>query len=69
MIKVVEITGKDSDGVIATLFADTKDEVAETGKLTAVVGLVEPLSPSSMLYTASLEIACLNHSDTWVWKE
>lgn len=69
MVKLMEITGKDADGVIATLFADTKNEVPETGAATEVPGLLDPLSAGSMLYTASLEIACLKSDDTWNWKE
>lgn len=69
MIKLMEITGKDAGGVIATLFADMKVEVPETGAATVAAGLSDPLSAGSMLYTASLEIACLKSDDTWNWKE
>lgn len=69
MIKLMEITGKDAGGVIATLFADTKDEVPATGAATVATGLADTLSAGSMLYTASLEIACLKSDDTWNWKE
>ena len=56
---------------VLTLFADTKSEVPETGVATAALipGYKGTLLPTSILYTAALDIAVLNTSDTWVWKE
>ncbi len=53
------------------LFADTKSEVPATGAATAalITDLDEALPPTTILYTASLEVAVLNTSDAWVWKE
>ena len=52
------------------LYADTKAEVPETGAATsALIEGTPDLPPSTIIYTASCEVAILNTSDTWVWKE
>ena len=52
------------------LFADTKDEVPETGTATkAAMGGTFDLPPTTMLYTASCEVAVLGTDDKWVWRE
>lgn len=52
------------------LYADTKEEVPATGALTKAA-MADPIDipPTAILYTAALEIAVLNTSDQWVWKE
>ena len=53
------------------LLADTKSEVPATGALTKaeLTGFTSDLVPGSVVYTASCEVAILNTSDNWVWKE
>ena len=68
-IKLMEISGQDAGGAVVTLFADTKDEVPETGAATVVPGLGMPISTGSILYTAKVELACLKSDNTWQWKE
>jgi len=71
LISSVESENKTDKKAVLTLFADTKLEVPATGALTAaeIPGYKGTILPSSILYTAALDIAVLNSSDNWVWKE
>lgn len=53
------------------LFADTKAEVPATGAATAaeITGFTDTLPPTTLLYTAAFEVAVLDTSDNWNWKE
>ena len=66
MIKIIEITSMESNGVIATVFSDTKAEVPATGIATAKA-FSKKLSAGSILFTADLEMAVLKSDDNWNW--
>lgn len=56
------------DGIV--LYADTKAEVPATGAATsALIEGTPDLPPSTIIYTASCEVAILNSSDNWIWRE
>ena len=67
MIKWMETVKKESDGWVVTLFADTKDEVAETGAATTVSDFFRPLKAGSLIYTADRKAALLKSNDNWEW--
>lgn len=48
MIKLMNINSKDPGGYVITAFADTKDEVPETGSATVVSGHIGKLSPPAL---------------------
>lgn len=53
------------------LFADTKAEVPQTGAATKamVAGLTDNLPPTTLIYTKNFEVAVLDTSDVWNWKD
>lgn len=54
------------------LYADTKEEVPETGDATiAEIDGCEATSfdVGTLIYTPDFNFALLNSDDTWVWKE
>lgn len=69
MIKVLEYVADEEDKARAILFADTKEEVPETGTLTEAEGKTKPFTAPSMVITAKLEIGVLKSTDAWEWGE
>ena len=71
MVKVYSMDGDPAvnEDAKLVLFADTKDEVPETGAATEVADFTDDIPAMTLLITASCEVAWLNTSDTWVWKE
>lgn len=71
MIIIDSVVGKNEKTGKLVLFADTKDEVESTGTATAakIPGYKGKLEPGSIVWTASFEVAVLDTTDTWSWKE
>lgn len=71
MIKVYSMDGDPAvnEDAKLVLFADTKDEVPSTGAATEVEDFTDDIPAMTLLITAKSEVAWLNTSDTWVWKE
>ena len=71
MIKVYSMDGDPAvnEDAKLVLFADTKSEVPETGAATEVEDFTDDIPAMTILFTASMEVAVLNTSGTWVWKE
>lgn len=71
IIDSVSSINKSAKEAVLVLFADTKAEVPATGTLTAdeIPGYKGTILPTSMVYTASFEVAVLGTDDNWSWKE
>lgn len=63
MIKIIDVDNFN----VCTIYADTKDEVPETGAETVVSGYNGTIGSASILYTAKFEVAVLKSDDTWEW--
>ena len=71
MIIIDEVIGKNEKSGKLALFADTRNEVPETGIATAALipGYKGTLEPGSIVWTADFKIAVLDTDDNWQWKE
>lgn len=71
MIIIDEVIGKNEKSGKLALFADTRDEVPETGTATAALipGYKGTLEPGSIVWTADFKIGVLNTSDNWCFKD
>ena len=70
MITVQMIDAGSLGGRMVVLFADTKNEVPETGTATAAAmqsPLTVTLEAGDIIYTAKLEVAVLKSDDSWEW--
>lgn len=73
MIKFVSTFGGTGDdkALMVSLFADTKSEVTNSITGADVVGMDDEvdIDSGSIVRTAAFDIASLNSSHQWVWKE
>lgn len=66
-MKLVEIVQKLNDKEwLCVCFCSNKEDA--TTDVSGIIGDVN-LAEGSMLYTSNMEIAVLNSSNEWVWKE
>ena len=69
---MIKVYAQDGDPAVnedakIILFADTKEEVPETGAATEVENFNDDLPAMTILFTAKLEVATLNTDGDWVW--